>query len=731
MQSSSRGRSVWRFLVRSIIGPALVSAVVTTVLAGAQSTSVEGGISSLERQALGWMLLHRPSRPVDPRIAFVAIDTPLYEETEARELAPLGPRGKPLGSYKPAGCECLLVPRECFARAVKRLHTWGARAVVLDVVFRRSYGPVDKIEDRNLGEALFAANNVVVPAAMTARPLDRSRDPTRTSDLLLDPPVDEVAMNATVGSPRVDPRDQEYAVELLQTAHNSEGGLDDYFSMPYLAYCMATKRKTSDLAAWQGRWLEGTVPRLFGGELSVRPTEAQARSASDGGVDLQVEGDVIVDEAFYQKRLMINFAVGADPAAGRFRPVRLSWLLSCPDAEGRKLFHNKIVLVGDPARDLHRTVVGALPGTEVLAHTVQTLLQDSPIVPVPAAVVLGLMFGASFLAATFIRQFPAILAAVLTAGLLVGLLALGAELMRRDLWLLVVSPALAVLVTSTVMFCLVSKLGQGLVARLVPRGISRTLEGVGGFRFEEGTVLLSDIRGYSTFSEYVDPCETMARLNAYFARVHTVLARYDGHFIKSPGDCVVAWFGPERRGAPHPERAIRAGLDLIAEAARFGAEWASADGTPFEVGVGVNTGPMAVGVLDAARHIEPTVIGDTVNLCSRIEALTKDYGTPLIVSESSLEPVRDRFRAELLGDARVKGREQSVRIYAVSGLADGVPRELKPPPWWKRIRRRPPRESSPVTPTASNPIEGRDMASDERLDEVISPEPESLSAGKK
>jgi adenylate cyclase len=130
---------------------------------------------------------------------------------------------------------------------------------------------------------------------------------------------------------------------------------------------------------------------------------------------------------------------------------------------------------------------------------------------------------------------------------------------------------------------------------------------------------------------------------------------------------VVAWFSPEKNRAHHCERAIRAALELLRNAERFREPWRRAGLHPFGVGVGINTGPMAVGVLDAHRHIEPTVIGDSVNLAARIESLTRE-DAPLLVSEATLAPVRDRFIARSIGEVAVVGRVQTVHLYEIQGL---------------------------------------------------------------
>jgi len=686
MRLPSTLRKQWRYLFGTVVVPLFWAGFFTVVVAALQSVSVEKGIASLERQALAWMLLQRPSRPAHPGVAMVAVDTPLYEERDALAVEPATPPGKrPLASYAPEGCGCP-VPRICYALAVTRLHRWGASAVVLDIIFRNAGNtPADVAETGALGAAMQQSGKVIVSAVPDMLALDRSRDPTRTFDAVLAQPTPDIARAAwEVGSPKVDPRDQEYAVELRQTVHGERGGAEDFFSIPWLASCLAKDQFPDDLGRWKGRMVDGTMPRLLGDfftRAAPQPTSGAGVQPA-GGIQLQTTGSVEVDEAFYQKRLLINFAPGADAAVGRYHPARLSWLLSCSDKEGRERFGGKIVLIGNPATDFHATVVGGLPGTEVLANVLQTILEDRPIVPAPGFVVLLVSFGAALLAAVSLRQLPWF-GAMAVLALEVGLLGSASlELLKHGTWFLVVTPVTVLAGTTAVIGALQSKAVQGMVARLVPPRMSRMLERAVAYEVEEGTVMFSDIRGYSTFSEYMDPAAIMSQLNAYFSSVQTILDRYDGHFIKSPGDCVVVWFCEEKRGAHHAERAIRAAIELVVNAVRFRKQWPT-DAAPFDIGIGINTGPMAVGLLDARRHLEPTLIGDTVNLASRIESLTKQYRATIIVSEETLAPVRDRFLYEPLGETMVKGRAQTVQIFRIMGVAEQA--EPVNEKWWSKL----------------------------------------------
>jgi class 3 adenylate cyclase/CHASE2 domain-containing sensor protein len=641
--------------------PLVMSLLATGLVATAQGLSSETGVAALERQALGWLLVHRPSRPAHPDLRFVAVDTPLFEQQEAGELPPSTPSGAALEGYRPANCSCP-VPRRCYARAIQRLHDWGARVVVLDVMFSRPC-----VEDKELRSALETAGNVALPVVTNTIPLNRWRDPTHATDLQFQPSL--FGDLASVGSPVVSPRDQEYALELRQTMVDADRGeLSDYYALAWESVCLAENRMPEDLDVISRLAVDGNQPRLTSAFFSTASARVDERhpEAQLQEVDFKVHrGNVQIDEAFFRKQILINFSCGAEPEVGRYRPSRLSWLLTCPDDAGRKLFAHKIVLIGDPARDRHQTLVGDMPGTEVLANAVATLLDRKPLRAIPVTSSLLFMFMGSLLAVCLLRESPLWLSGPGILALVAGVVALSLNLAAHDLWMLTVSPIASIAIAALLVAVVENSRFQKTLAQLVPRRISRMVERAGGFGVEEGSVLFSDIRGYTTLSEQMNPAEMMSYLNRYMSTVDRVLSRHGGHFLKSPGDCVVAWFGEERRGGAHRERAVRAGLEILENAERFAKSWQEETGLAFAVGVGINSGPMAVGVLDAQRHLEPTIIGDVVNTAARIESLTKQYEAALLVSEETLGPVREAFDAEFVDEVQVKGRAQPVRLYVV------------------------------------------------------------------
>lgn len=677
-------------MVSRVVTPLLYGAVSALFVAGLQSLSAETGFTRLERDAYAWHLLQRPSRDPHPDVVLVGVDDPAYTGRSGAPDAVMPPPG--LEEHRLPGCECP-APRICYALAIDRLKQWGARAVVLDVWFRSRCAapltPGTASEDEQLAAAIRRAGNVVISAVPEARPLDRTGDPLITYDLILHHPIRPIrdAAGAAIGSPRVDPYGREYAVELEQAALTSDGPRT-FYSLPYLAWRLyrdGDLRGTADLSAWSGRLAESAEPRLLGRFFSQGIVGVSAPPPHVGAppaVDMvPIRGDVLTDEAFFRKRLLIDFSTGAEPSRGRYGSIRLSRLLDMGERDGRDQFQGKIAILGMLGRDPHGTAVGMMPGSEVLAHATATLIRDRPIVVAPTPLVLALMFVLAAAASLAIRSFPSPAAAIAVLGEL-ALLQFAAGWLIRDhnVWLMVASPSAALLLSAFLTTGWETVRVRDLVARLLPTHISRVLERAGGFQVEEGTVLFSDIRGYSTFSEHLEPAVVMTHLNAYFAAVHEILRRHRGHFVKSPGDCVVAWFADERGASHHAERAMRAALELVENAGRFQDPWKAAGLHPFNVGVGINTGPMAVGVLDAHRHIEPTLIGDSVNLAERIERL-KLPDASILVSDATLAPVREKFIAESMGEVTVAGRVQPVHIYRIDGLAPAASTSKRGPFW--------------------------------------------------
>jgi class 3 adenylate cyclase len=192
------------------------------------------------------------------------------------------------------------------------------------------------------------------------------------------------------------------------------------------------------------------------------------------------------------------------------------------------------------------------------------------------------------------------------------------------------------------------------------------------------TLLFSDIRGFTSISEAYPAEQVVEVLNEYLAKMSEVVFRHGGTLDKFIGDAVMAFWGAPLPLTDHARRAADTALDMVAELETLNARW-TAEGRPIriDIGIGVNTGEAIVGNIGSLGHkLDYTAIGDTVNLASRLEGLNKQYGTRVIVSEATLCALGDGYAARELDEVRVKGKEQAVRIFELTGKQPGNPSAL-------------------------------------------------------
>lgn len=189
---------------------------------------------------------------------------------------------------------------------------------------------------------------------------------------------------------------------------------------------------------------------------------------------------------------------------------------------------------------------------------------------------------------------------------------------------------------------------------------------LGGDR-KDLSVLFSDIRGFTTISEKLPPQALVALLNEYLTAMTNIVFKYDGLLDKYVGDMVMAVFGAPLDQPDHARRACLTALEMMDELHGMQKKW-EAEGRPvLNIGIGINTGEMTVGNMGSEMRFDYTVIGNMVNLGSRLEGTNKEYGTNIIISEFTGNIVKDVMCCRELDWVRVKGKETPVRIYELLG----------------------------------------------------------------
>jgi adenylate cyclase len=361
------------------------------------------------------------------------------------------------------------------------------------------------------------------------------------------------------------------------------------------------------------------------------------------------------------------------------------------------VFRGKVVMVGVTAAGLHDVFAvpfaqGKMPGVEVHANVVDNILSARFMLPAPRVAGLLSIVGVALVVGVlgaFTTAWWVIGGAVL---ILVAVSAVGVVLFANGVWLPVVAPVFATAIAASGGVAY-QYFVEGREKRRIKRVFSRMVAPdvyahlladpastrLGGER-REMSVLFSDIRGFTTVSESRRPEEIVSQLNEYFTRMVEVVFRHHGTVDKFVGDMVMALFGAPVTDPDHADRAVRAALDMLDALRDLNATWAREGRPCLQIGIGVNSGEMVAGNIGSEQMMSYTVIGDAVNLGSRLESLNKQYGTSLIISDDTRQRLKGQYHIDALGEVTVKGKTRPVSIFevrndrgqAAAGRGDGT-----------------------------------------------------------
>jgi adenylate cyclase len=352
------------------------------------------------------------------------------------------------------------------------------------------------------------------------------------------------------------------------------------------------------------------------------------------------------------------------------------------EAQLEKWVKGKVVLLGPyDITDRHDTpfytaFAGSKfqsPGVEVHANTLNTLLTGNYLQPVPDWVrIFGLLFAAG-ISVTIAAVFePRQTIAWSIVSLIVGLGA--TDLLFREGWLLStseVATAYMIALLGGVVYRFAtaerkSSFFRGAVALFVGKQVATSLEqsghiGLTGKR-QTVTILFTDIRGFTAFCESKDPAVVVDLLNTYMTVMVKIIVQYGGHVNKFIGDGILAVFSDDDEGAKpgdHAYRAIAAATEMVKE--KVG---------DFKTGAGIHSGEVVIGNVGSSDKMEFTVLGDTVNLASRLESLNKEQKTKMLLSQEALEMSGGRIDTVYIGEVPVRGKTEPMKLYTVKSLVE-------------------------------------------------------------
>jgi adenylate cyclase len=361
----------------------------------------------------------------------------------------------------------------------------------------------------------------------------------------------------------------------------------------------------------------------------------------------------------------------------------------------RRAVRGKIVVIGDTEpifHDVHLTPTDDLmTGAEVQADAIDTVLNGFPLSPLASWVNVLLIVLLGMLAPVLALRISAVKAAAAAAGVVL-LFALVCQL-AFDSGTVVgfVVPVIAVAATTlTTLFLYGIRVVfereqvRDAFARFVPESVVGEVlaqaDGVrlGGVR-RYATVLFSDLRGFTTFSERREPSETLDILNRYLTEMTDAILEHGGTLVSYMGDGIMAVFGAPLEQPDHADRALKAARDMLARLAAFNDKLrAEGHGDGFKMGIGLNSGEVMSGNVGSERRLEYTTIGDTTNTASRIEGMTKGTPYQLYLSETTYGHLSAAPNDLVLaGEFEIRGRERRIKIWALEETASGG---QNPPP---------------------------------------------------
>lgn len=179
------------------------------------------------------------------------------------------------------------------------------------------------------------------------------------------------------------------------------------------------------------------------------------------------------------------------------------------------------------------------------------------------------------------------------------------------------------------------------------------------------TVLFSDIRGFTSLSEKMSAEEVSMILNEYFSEMEPIITKYNGVINKFIGDAVMAIFGEPIQDINHAQNAVKCAYEMLKTVEYLREKWLYEGKPKIEIGVGINTGEVFIGNIGTETRMEYTVIGDTVNLASRIESYNKVYKTNLLVSSSTYSHIADIADVIKISEVQIRGKSKKMNIYEV------------------------------------------------------------------
>jgi adenylate cyclase len=432
---------------------------------------------------------------------------------------------------------------------------------------------------------------------------------------------------------------------------------------------------------------QATLEQLHGGippDAGVKsaPTSLALRAATK-------LGPVNLSQPFQRHLFRYSGPPGTFPPVSMYE-VFAYWETNCGNGAA---FRDKVVVVGDSGSLMHDeapTPFGQMPGPEIHLNAINALLHNAflrELSPWTGYLFMALSVVAAWLLTVLVKKTGLRLASFVLSG--AGYLySIKLTYDHADTVPLAIPPVLAFAIAGLVSFVYdfthetleklrIRRTLEAYVSKDVVREVldnpETYLKKLGGQRASVA-LIVTDLRGFTTMSEEMDSHQLVLQLNEYLSLMVDDIFSQRGSVDKFIGDAILAVWGHVKSEGPARDvtLAIEAALLMDESLKRLNAEWRNRGLKTFEMGCGVNFGEVIFGNIGSSRKMEPTVIGDAVNVTSRLEGLTKEYGRPLLVGEAAADLVGDTFRLQFVDRVTMKGKTKPLRVYSVVSRRDAA-----------------------------------------------------------
>lgn len=387
------------------------------------------------------------------------------------------------------------------------------------------------------------------------------------------------------------------------------------------------------------------------------------------------------------------FTINYRGSAGRYRTVPFNQVLDGSIFKAQpEIFKNKIVLVGSTAvilQDFFSTPFNAqkiMSGVEVRAHEIDTLLGRQFIYSSPKLLNFILLTAGLILMGLSINHIKGLRGFIFLVGVLLGVhltqyFVFNFFQLNFDFIVTFTLGAVTQFLIITLIKFIEEEKEKYRIRSIFQRYVSpaivdQILKERGALKLagekKEVTVLFSDIRGFTAFSENHSPEEVVTVINDYFETMSKVITDFGGTLDKYVGDQIMAVWNAPTSQKNHAVLAVRSALAQLEALKGLQQKWQAAGQNVFDISIGINTGQVVVGNMGSTNHLNYTVMGDPVNLAARLQMITRHYDQPskpcmLVISQNTYDQVKELFKVRPLGEVILKGKSIPVAIYEVLG----------------------------------------------------------------